>query len=94
MGFTDDHILIDYFDPRIIGFRILIHYRIINRVTHPPIATVILLHHQDILILLGKISERKCCVAVKTRIRFKRSKGMSLSDLALLTDQFKTCRKK
>ena len=24
MGFTDDHILIDYFDSRIIGFRILI----------------------------------------------------------------------
>lgn len=48
MSFTDDHILIDYFDSRIIGFRILIHHRSIGRVALSTIASIILSHHHDV----------------------------------------------
>lgn len=92
MGFTDDHILIDYFDPRIIGFRILIHHRSIGRVALSTIASIILSHHHDVLILFREVAEGERHLAVEVRSGLERSQGMALSDFGIFAEQFDTRR--
>ena len=92
MGFTDDHILIDYFDSRIIGFRILIHHRSIGRVALSTIASIILSHHHDVLILFREVAEGERRLAVEVRSGLERRQGMALSDLGIFAEQFDTRR--
>lgn len=83
MGIAIDLVLIDYFYPRLLGIRILVHNRVIGRVTLPTVPAVILSHHYDVLVPFRKVSEGEGGLSVKVRSCLERSKGMGLDNLGI-----------
>lgn len=92
MGFTDDHMLIDYFDPRSIGICVLVHHCIIGWVTFSTIASIALSHHHNILVLFREVSKRYRRFAVKARIGLERSQGIGLDYLGVSIYSFEIRR--
>lgn len=72
--------------------RILIHHRSIGRVALSTIASIILSHHHDVLILFSEVAEEERRLAVEVRSGLERSQGMALSDLRIFAEQFDTRR--
>lgn len=60
---------LDHIDPRLAGTRILINHHLIGRVTFPPIAAIAPFHHQDVVFILGEVSEGERRLSGQMRAR-------------------------